>query len=367
MDNLYDETVPFQDNMDYFAIAGNTAEGVHTALAGDKMLNNIAQQNASLYTHNAQQAGIQQAYTPGQRSAISNVYGHNLKDNPLGNLNNMSADDTLAMSRAADARNNRQRFMQGDIGARTFTMGSSGIEDPQITRVNPIETQEMRQQRANESLDIHARQRQADLAADIESHALTLQKTRDNNLMQIAQVYGMTDPYMQQKLRSLYTDLTWETPARLAQQLRQSDFINKIRANFGDKLAQMYFELYRDNPWLTATRATQNGVTLPSYDKALIDSAISKELAKYPDTLEGQMEKYRYLMSFINSNSMMLGTAMFNLGLHGGATQEGIAKQRAVQEYKSEKAKDRYNATTEKLTAKLEKAHDKAIKKAGKA
>lgn len=366
MSDFVDISVPFTEEMNADAIARNAGNNVQAALSGDNALRNYAAQNESINAHNAQQRAIQEGYSPAQRASLSNVYGRNLRDNPLGNLNNMSAEDTLAASRAADARNNRQRFMQGDIGARTFSMGSSGIEDPRLERVSPVETQETRQMRANEALDAYARQRQAGLAADIEAHSLELQQQRDNNIMQIAQSYGITDPTIMSKIRNLYTDLSWATPTQLAQQLQSADFMNKIRANFGDRMANFYYQVYQEAPFLIATRATQNGIALPTIDKRIMESTVYNVLNRSDLSPQEKLTYYNMLCSTLTSNAAQVQAAAFQGGLWGGGTVSGTAKAGVKQQNAFREADLKTQAEWDKLTAKYNKKAQKLADKRAK-
>lgn len=281
-------SVPFAGNEQYRAnyIRKQAGDTLKETKAQDKSLNNKEEQAANISASNAQQKAIQEAYDAGQKSAISNVYGKNLRDNPLGNLNDMSAADTLALSRQADAYNNRVRYQGGDIGARTFSMGSSGITTPTLQKVSPIETQEMRQMRANEDVDKYARQEQARLAADIERHGLNLQEQRDQNIMQIAQQYGLTDPAILQQLRSLALDINYGNPMRKAQDLISTDLLNKIKARFGGQLANYYLKLYRSYPNLAATMANYAGMQLPTWAAAQLDSAAAEIVSDIKDPME---------------------------------------------------------------------------------
>lgn len=331
----------FSDNMNANTIAQQSGNNYQNALALDEALNDVNKQNKNIATSMQQQSAIQNMYDQAAKQGISNVYGTNLKDNPLGNLNNMSADSTLAASRAADAYNNRLRYMQGDIGARTFTMGSSGISDPTINKVAPIETQEMRQMRANEDIDKLVRQQQANLAADIERHGLDLQTQKDLNILNIAQQYGITNPNIANVMRELGTELAWGNPTRMAQQLTQQKFVNYIRANFGQDVAEFYTSLMRHNPALAYVAANSNGVSLPTFQTMMINDAFQNELAMHPNADPAQalqtMNKTRYLFDSM-TNGTMKEAALGNMwGITGYSSTVGQADRRTAK-------MDKYNA-----------------------
>lgn len=92
------------------------------------------------------------------------------KDGRYGNLNNASFDDTLEASRDADAINNRNKFghnyrlMAGVAGAGQVSPGFNFVDPIK----GDIETQEMRQMRANEQLDAAQRSKDVDLQAAVQ-------------------------------------------------------------------------------------------------------------------------------------------------------------------------------------------------------
>lgn len=125
---------------------------------------------------------------------MDNIYGQwdwNLgKNNPTGNLNNMSFNRTLDMSRLADAFNNRLyhradprgignvHFSGESGGART---GSSGTWEK-----HEINTEEMRQMERNRSLDEKQRGRQIGRAEDVQDYRLGLRKQGDTAFSEAA-------------------------------------------------------------------------------------------------------------------------------------------------------------------------------------
>lgn len=91
--------------------------------------------------------------TPG--TEIDERYGTNFaKEGRYGNLNNKSFDDTLRLSRQADAYNNKPigKMHLGISYNPSSGQGVGGFETTGYERPN-LETQEMRQMRTNERLD----------------------------------------------------------------------------------------------------------------------------------------------------------------------------------------------------------------------
>lgn len=139
------------------------------------------------------------------------------KENPRGNLNGMNFRDTRYMSRPADALNNERHLKPTDIGHRTLHYGSTGTgaEGAGSERWEPIETQEMRQMRANEELDKRARQRDVDRQADVEDYALELRKMLDKSSIDINDYAARTgidlERFMQQAVHMAEYSKSWDT------------------------------------------------------------------------------------------------------------------------------------------------------------
>lgn len=141
------------------------------------------QQQADLNTHSGRQGAIVDdfAMSPEQWYKMYGYWNWNLaQNNPNGNLNRRSYSNTLRNSRLADALNNKRHWRGAKIGRRTnSSFGTNEYTPGYSERWEPIETQEMRQMRANERLDEKARGRQIDRAENIQDYPLELQKMAD--------------------------------------------------------------------------------------------------------------------------------------------------------------------------------------------
>ncbi len=127
------------------------------------------------------------------------------KNNPRGNLNGQSFDNTLNASRQADALNNRQYWRAARIGKRTnSSFGSTGITAGQAYKYAPIETQETRQMRANENVDLLARKGQQQLATEMQQYPFEMQQAIDKNILELDKLATTTGfdikKYMQQSV-----------------------------------------------------------------------------------------------------------------------------------------------------------------------
>lgn len=144
---------------------------------------------ADLDTHADRQTDVADEYTmsPEQWFKMYGYWNWNLpKHNPNGNLNNRSFGKTIGLSRLADALNNQRHWRAAQIGRRTNGgFGTHEYTPGYSERWEPIETQEMRQMRANERMDEVQRNRQIKRAEDVQDYPLELQRMSDQSRMRI--------------------------------------------------------------------------------------------------------------------------------------------------------------------------------------
>lgn len=174
------------------------------------------------------QADLQQAYANSREvannyttEAIGNAadphYQQNqAKNSKLGNLNNKSYDDTLRLSRLADTINNSLWWTKpSDIG--NGAVGTSSYTAPQLNGLEkrePIDTQEMRQMRANEQVDATARNHAADLQSkvfEMSYDAITQNRDTDNAL---AKQLGISNIDIYKAMRQAVIDVDYRLPAQ---------------------------------------------------------------------------------------------------------------------------------------------------------
>ena len=210
-----------------------------------------AAQNADISTASDRQENVLNGLTPQQFYKLYGYWDWNLaKNNPNGNLNNKTYNNTLYNSRLADAFNNRKYWKAARIGHRTnSSFGSTGIQQGQAIQYAPIATQEARQQRANEQVEMLARQGQQALATAMQGYKFNVQQGADKIRQGLAdyisknqidlskhvqesvwdkQYNGSFDAYWNNQMKRFATELdmdvkNWglETMARLEPPLKQ--------------------------------------------------------------------------------------------------------------------------------------------------
>ena len=145
---------------------------------------------------------------PRKKKSAYEYYDWNLAmNNPRGNLNGKSFDTTQRLSRAADAFNNQVRYVPPSIGRRTNSkFGTNEFQQSRIEQWPSIETQEMRQMRANEAVDAYARNRDANRQANVEDYSLELQKARDRNVMDMEMLTGKNNEEQARIWQNIFRD-----------------------------------------------------------------------------------------------------------------------------------------------------------------
>ena len=129
------------------------------------------------YLEGARGSGQQRANYPYQ-------FMNHAWDNPRGNFNKASFDQTLRFSRLADMLNNRLRYVPSpNVTMGTPMTGFTQAGGATIEEWPDIETEEMRLMQANRRLDERARNAGVDLQSRIQAYPQDLQEARDKSLM----------------------------------------------------------------------------------------------------------------------------------------------------------------------------------------
>ena len=242
---LNNAQVPDKD--EYLAKASDVSKKVQDTWNTDA-------QKQDLETSYARNRSLREkATSPETLQRIYRWYNSNLaKNNPNGNLNNQSFDRTLDASRQADMLNNRQYWKAARIGHRTnSSFGSTGIIAGQAYKYEPVETQETRQMRANEELDLNARKLQQQLAADTQRYPLDMQRMFDEADKDMAKYVATTgvdiNKHMQQgvwdkeygdSFNTYWSNMTTKFSKELDEDLRQRVLNNMA------KLEHPFMEIY---------------------------------------------------------------------------------------------------------------------------
>lgn len=219
--------------------AASKTGNVNTTPIGNRTMNigdrndNIDIENASDAPYEKAKNNIEKTYTDEDRDYIAdktrgrsqtliedfnpdgytNFYKNNLAyDDPKGNINAKNFADTLALSRQADARNNRLIRAPQDIG--TFDGDNSIMPAQQKWEKLPqIETEEMRQMTTNRNIAANQRSHEEQLQSDIQRYRFELQKMSDSQQMQLLYTIGIDQHKLKDAFARAVMDIDYKMPA----------------------------------------------------------------------------------------------------------------------------------------------------------
>ena len=191
--------------------------------------------------------GVRDRSNTDQVRDMSDPYWRNnhAMNNRRGNLNGKTYRSTLNLSRAADRLNNKMHWMA--TGSGTFTNGSIGNiagQLPEGRRFEDIKTQEMRQMRANENVDMAARSRDVNRQANILDYPQELQRQADQNKFSLASLLNTSDVNISNAMRNSAVNINMNMPAANIFAQRMQNFANELALRTGDRKMQIVADAY---------------------------------------------------------------------------------------------------------------------------
>ena len=277
-----------------------------------------AQQAADIDTAAQRQDAITNNMTPEQFYDLYGYWNWNLaKNNAKGNLNNKTYGNTLYNSRLADAFNNRKYWKAARIGQRTNSgFGSTAVQQGQAIQYNPIETQETRQQRANEQIDLLARQGQQNLATNMQGYKFELQKSADKIKQELASLVSRNGIDLSKHVQESIWDKKFGGSFDAYWNNEMQKFAKELDVDIKDrvleKLAQLkhpYQEIY----------ASLHGGNAPSFLTDLAMQYVNSVTADIADPKEKAT-------TLANSLAVLLGIISKSVGEAGGNVLSGLVK-----------------------------------------
>ena len=183
------------------------------------------------------------------RLAMDPHYKENMgRGNYRGNLNGLTYESTMNLSRAADALNNKRWWKPGRAGLFTKKYGVDRGEIGSSERWEPIETQEMRQMRQNEGVEAYVRQRDANRQANVQDYAQELRRKADDSIYTIANLLGTSDVNINNAIRNGVVGLNINTLSATQLGFATSEIISDIALRTKNRLLQAVAENMQKNP-----------------------------------------------------------------------------------------------------------------------
>ena len=280
----------------------------------------------------------EKARSPEQQLGNYAYYNWNLaQNNPRGNLNKRSYATTLRMQRLADMVNNRLHYDPGTAstiggaqGAKSVGQGTATVES-----WDPMETQEMRQMRANERVDENARNAGVDLQSRIQGYSQDIQEKMDEDARKLRYYINQMDDdfiswfqktvieteyrgswttYFNQKMQEYINELGLDTKSRLY------EIVSQLSPAIAQQWGQVFLGGYIATPtaqwYLESMIGMISRADIPDEAKAVLIGALQSAIGaivargesiaagkvvnpfgdglggKTPDTLQEYRERY---------------------------------------------------------------------------
>lgn len=221
---------------------------------------------------------IRDGYTDADKRRAYKNYDANLgAGSPRGNINQLNNDNTLTMSRAADAYNNATRWQPGLAGRRTnSSFGSNEMQANNFYK-DTIETQEMRQMRANERIDEQVRGYDAARQDRVDSHNMALQEKADELQFEMQQLLGRGDIDFGNAMRDMAMELEYGEVNRASIQKAVSRYLQAVALQDKTKIAKMAADIWNSDPTLAQYYSMiLTGTPMPSaYERVVNQHAAS--------------------------------------------------------------------------------------------
>lgn len=223
-------------------------------------------------------------------------------------LNNMDYNNTLALSRFADAFNNRYWTTPVGIGARYHSRnGSSGTDLSNVVaqsrahRKEPIVTEETRQMEATRALDKKRREQEQDHYNTLRTFETELLKHNANTQIDFLTFLSKMDAETQQYIMKAYTDFeyTMKNKASLDQLL----YKNKIYMDAALKaeVADLINKVSRNNPIYGQILGQQFNTVTPSQLQRITQDMITDIIEESNGNAEAALGAIIHLLNYTSN------------------------------------------------------------------
>lgn len=236
-----------------------------------------------------------------------------------GNLNGKTYANTLNLSRMADALNNKRHWIATDVGYRAGgELGTQAAGMGHSERWEPIDTQEMRQMRANERLDELQRTGDVNLQTNINGHTFDLQKQMDDITNRLIEATGNDNINYRRAVKDAILDIEYRNPATLSEAQRAQIFAQRLQKEIDAQVVQKAYNIWLKNPMFGSYWSDAMGKgQMPSYKDQMYQEII--RIAKQSgSTVQEQLQILSTLEAMLTMNAVYANGAAFTRGLSGG-------------------------------------------------
>ena len=158
-------------------------------------------------------------------------------------------------------------------------MGSEAAQMGKSERWEPIETQEMRQMRANETADALARQNDINRSGKVEDYALDRRKAMDDARVNMATALNMSDKEIDTAARQAAINVNMTMPAQTRMSQMLTNFTERLKQRISTENGNYLIGVYNSaGPEVAAIMAPLLG---GSYVPSDMDVAMSRSARAY--------------------------------------------------------------------------------------
>lgn len=241
----------------------------------------------------------------------------NAKNNIRGNLNNLKYDDTLKMSRAVDYLNNKLYRPYGTIGRATnssFGNVANSVVEKQPYKMQEANTQETRQMRNDEQLDVLTRQGDINLANKVRTNAYDLTTKAQDLRLDLARQTGLSDVQLNNYIRQAAVDGEYKQQLQTWLMQINNKFITDLQLATRNSVLNKVLSKYVNNPTIASLSLnTLLGVSGTPDAKEYLYSALVGDILS-SDLNVSNMDKLKAIQavnSFIGRNQTASNIAAF--------------------------------------------------------
>lgn len=248
--------------------------------------------------------------TDAARRGMDQYYmNDNAKNNIRGsNLNNLKYDDTLKMSRAVDYLNNKLYRPYGTIGRATnssFGNVANSVIEKQPYKMQEANTQETRQMRNDEQLDVLARQGDINLANKVRTNAYDITTKAQDLRFDLARQTGLSDVQLNNYIRQAAVDGEYKQQLQTWLMQINNKFITDLQLATRNNVLNKVLGKYKNNPTIASLSLnTLLGVSGTPDAKEYLYSALVGDILS-SDLNASNMDKLKAIQavnSFIGRN-----------------------------------------------------------------
>ena len=299
--------------------AGNTdAESQYKNIKGD--VGSKENEQDIVDTTRGRSSQVQREFTPEQAKYVNPWQQNNFAMNSrYGNLNNKRYANTLNLSRMADALNNQRHWIGAKVGRRTnSSFGTNDYQEGHSEHWEPINTQEIRQVRANERLDEAQRQQEIGLQSAINRYGFDLQKYMDEMSNRVIEATGNDNISFKRAMQDAMLDINYRNPSQLSQTQRTQIFSQYLQKELDAKVVQQAYNIWLKNPMFGSYWSDAMGKgQMPSYKDQMYQEIVrqAKESGK---SAQESLQVLAALESMLTMNAIYQYGNTFTRGIGGG-------------------------------------------------